>query len=345
MKKFLLRLLLFLAPFFCLLVVYFIEDPFKVLYHYDAYYTSDYHNQVELDKDFTSVQNFLNKNPKYHYDSFIFGNSQSMFYNIDKWGKYVGSNKCYHFDAYSESIYGISKKIDLLTKMHSPIKNAVVVLDYSVFLETGNSRGHRYIKHPILSGEGYIPFQLEFLKTYFNAEFLVAYLDFKLTGKVKPYMTKEQMLTDYLMKYDTVTNEIRFPHFDSIIAVNRKAYYSPKEKLFVRKDTAVVHRPSIIKQPQKDFLQHIKQVFEQNNTHYNIVISPLYSWERLSDEDYNYLVNLFGKDKVFDFSGKNDITNNYQNYYEPYHYRPAVGDEIMEKIYGKLPQGDAPDKH
>ncbi|MCX6296671.1 MAG: hypothetical protein NTX97_11510, partial [Bacteroidetes bacterium] len=76
-------------------------------------------------------------------------------------------------------------------------------------------------------------------------------------------------------------------------------------------------------------------ILKSHNTQYKIVISPLYNQEKLDPGDLNYLVNLFGGENVFDFSGINFITNDFHNYYETSHYRPFVCDYILNIIYSK----------
>ena len=80
-------------------------------------------------------------------------------------------------------------------------------------------------------------------------------------------------------------------------------------------------------------LENIHSIFKKHNSDVRIVISPLYNQKKLNEKDLAYLKNLFGTERVFDFSGINKITNDYNNYYEASHYRPHVSRELMEIIY------------
>ena len=42
---------------------------------------------------------------------------------------------------------------------------------------------------------------------------------------------------------------------------------------------------------------------------------------------------IFGKENVYDFSGINEFTEDYHNYYEAGHYRPLLGNKLLERIY------------
>ena len=50
---------------------------------------------------------------------------------------------------------------------------------------------------------------------------------------------------------------------------------------------------------------------------------------------YEVITTLFGKDRVYDYSGSNDITADYHNYYELSHYRPSVSARILRDIYSR----------
>src|SRR5450432_2365162 len=149
------KLLLFSIPFLIFIGVYFYLDPFKVVKHYNSYYHSGRPNYISLNKDFISTENWINHHAQYDYDSYIFGNSRSMFYEIATWKNYIGedSEKCYHFDASGESIYGISKKFSFLSAQKAKIKNVLIVMDQGVLNKADNSAGHLFLKDPRLSGQ------------------------------------------------------------------------------------------------------------------------------------------------------------------------------------------------
>ncbi len=90
MLKFFRKALLFVIPFIILLVVYFILDPFKVVKHYSNYYGVDEIGRIGINRDYISTSTFINNSKTYSYNSFIFGNSRSIFYEINDWKKYIG---------------------------------------------------------------------------------------------------------------------------------------------------------------------------------------------------------------------------------------------------------------
>jgi len=55
--------------------------------------------------------------------------------------------------------------------------------------------------------------------------------------------------------------------------------------------------------------------------------------QKLSVDDVEKLQNVFGRNNVYDFSGHNLFTKDYNNYYETSHYRPSVAADILSIIY------------
>ena len=116
MKKFLINIIGFaIVPLLIViswLFVYISIDPFKVIWHYDNFFDNNAEACVALNQDYVSTKTFDNNYKKYLYNSFIFGNSRSRFYKISDWKGHIGQkNSGFHFDASSEALYALHKKI------------------------------------------------------------------------------------------------------------------------------------------------------------------------------------------------------------------------------------------
>lgn len=332
-KKFTVKLLIFLLPLGIIPAVYIALDPFKVIKHYNSYINSDTHNYVGLNKDFISTQTFLNYNPTHNYNSFIFGSSRSMCYRISEWQKYIGPESCFHFDASAESIFGISKKVEMLHKQHVKIKNALIILDYSVLANAKNSTGHLYIKHPLLTGGvSIIPFEMEFFKAFIDYQWLTCYFDYKLNHQVNRFY---KILDDQIVNYTPEINEVKWLYQDSIIAADSNNYYNVAHKgVFYDRDTTKpkISKP-ILKEEHKELMENMAKIFAEDGTNYKIIISPVYDQYKFDPRDMAIIQSVFGAKNVYDFSGVNDITNNKYNYYEASHYRPFIASRIMQYAY------------
>jgi hypothetical protein len=192
--------------------------------------------------------------------------------------------------------------------------------------------GHLFIIPPQLeNNKNIVKFHTTFFKVFCYYKFLYAFLDYKISGKVKDYMRDNLLPNDEPYDYNQTTNEIRF--LDAEEKIRKTIYYTSKKLYeFHRLQSDFVFE-SAIKDSQKRMLEEIKQIFTKHHTSYRIIINPLYDQIKFNPEDLHYLEDLFGKDFVFDFSGRNILTETYQNYYDTSHYRPQVSRQIMEIIY------------
>ena len=332
MKKLIFKTFLYCLPlFFVPLVLYVIIDPFQVIYSTKDYNTKkDY--LIANNRDFQSTELFLKNYKKYNIDSYIFGNSRSFFYQAKKWDS-LTKGKSFHFNASSESIYGINCKLKLIDKLHVKMKNALIIWDAKSFVETKNSEGHLLIKHPAISKESTFMFQLEMFKAFYSKA-MVIHTDLYFTSKKKDYMTEFGVLNNVL-KVDMVSNQLTYAVYDKLIATNPELYYSDKMSLFYSRDKNEKFSEQYIFKEQKKILKNICSILKSHKTKYKIIISPLYDQLKMDKKDLDYLKKIFDKDKIFDFSGINSFTNDYRNYYENSHYRPLICDTILNLIYKK----------
>jgi hypothetical protein len=334
MFRFIRKVCIFLLPLFVLLALYFVLDPFKVIHYYSNYYNLDEAGRVGINRDYVSTSTFINNSKNYDYNSFIFGNSRSMSYEIDDWKKYIEpTSLCYHFDASGEAIYGIYKKLMFIDKSGNNIKNALIILDYDTLSKVASNSGHLFIISPQMENNANILlFHFTFIKAFYNPQFMMAFLDYKISGKIKAYMTRSNLLDDRPLHYDIMTNEITRPFFEE--QIERGEYYTQERmEVFYQREGKEEESPVIIHSEQKRMLIEMKSIFDKHHSNYKIIINPLYDQKKLNEKDLEYLNTIFGTRNVFDFSGINEFTNNYSNYYEDSHYRPIVSKKILELIY------------
>ncbi|MNK56719.1 hypothetical protein D3C87_757660 [compost metagenome] len=335
MKKLFLLLLKFFTPLLLVVIFYVYMDPFKVIWHYDSFYEPENTISIPLDKDYVSTATYDNQYKEENYNSFIFGNSRSVLYEIATWKKYLSKDsKPYHFDASAESLYGIYKKIQYIDSKHEKIDNVLLVFDHMVLERDKGRDGHLFAISPQLKGHNnFADFHLQFFRTFLSYKFLPGYIDYKISGKVKPYMTEAVLSTEAFL-YDNRINEMRHTTAEKEIAEG--TFYTPERmKVFYKREPIQKYSPAVIKKNQKEMLTAIARIFKKHGTKYKIIISPLYNQKKLNTNDLNYLKQLFNDKDIHDFSGINSITNDYKNYYESSHYRPHVAAAILEKVYTK----------
>ena len=328
---FLIKALVVSFPFLLLFCIYIISDPFRVLYRYKNYYFPRERQYITLNRDRITTETLIRNYPVYHYDSYIFGNSRSYFYRTADWSKLIGSSHCFHYNANDESLYGIVQKLKYLDQHHYTFRNALFVFDIGLLKQSSPNKGHLFIKHPVYTRQPWMEYQAEFLKAFFDPRFLVAYLDLRITGKFKGYMKK--VLNDKIYDYEFVHNELFLNDEEQKIKADSANYYQKKKKIFYERSKVQEMIPPVIKTDQKILLKEMAELLQKQSVDFRLIVSPLYDQKKLNEEDTKYLKELFGSAKVFDFSGKNEMTDPIGHYYENSHYRPYIATQIMEFTY------------
>jgi hypothetical protein len=332
MQRFIKQILLFvligLVPILILLGLYCIYDPFSVVKEYNSYSNLN----VIPNRDFISTETFLKNYKKEKYDSFIFGSSRTLAFRPSIWLNYMpASSKPYAFDAFSETLFGIHGKIKLLDSLNVKINNCVIfICQDNTFAYEGDSKGHIFIKHPLISKTSNFDFQFTFLKSYFNPKFLLSYYFNKSTHLYFDFMG--EYLESREILYDPITNETLMKSAEDLLARNPDMYYSRVNKYFYARKASTNDSLPVINRIQEDYLKEIRKILKKNDTSIRIVISPLYNQKKLHPKDLTIIRKIFGED-VYDFSGINQITKSRYNYYESSHFRPFIGDSIMKAIY------------
>lgn len=332
MKQFLTRIAFFslfgIVPLLILLASYIYFDPFKVLRDYDDYS----YPFISPDRDYVSTEQYIKNNEKFHYNSFIFGSSRTLAYRPKSWKKHLSATaNPFMFDASVESIYGIYIKLKYLDSLHKKIDNALIIFCRdATFSKTENEKGHLFIKHPATTGESNLDFQLAFFKSYLSPLFFLNFHRYIYTKKFSPSMVG--YIENRKIRYDKITNELNIIDQEDEITKTPVEYYIKRKDVFYSRKGEQIDSIQQIQVKQLYMLKEIKRILKKNKTNYRIVMSPLYEQTKFNPKDVSILKNLFG-DHIYDFTGKNEITEHKTNYYENSHYRPVIGDSILNIIY------------
>ncbi len=132
--------------------------------------------------------------------------------------------------------------------------------------------------------------------------------------------------------YDTITNEVRIIDQEEERLRDSVGYYERRKNIFFKQAGETIDTTRQINSTHLFMLMEIKRILEKSRANYKVVISPLYDQVKFNRHDWSTLNKVFG-DHLYDFAGSNSFTNNMYNFYESSHYRPVVGDSIMNIIY------------
>ena len=322
------KALLLALPPLGLAVSYVVADPFWVLYHYPHFSGT---LLTVPNRDYISTQMYLNNNPQRRYRSFIFGDSRTMAFRVRDWAAYTGDPASFHFDASSESLYGVWKKLAFLEQRGVLLRHVLLVVDPYLLRQTQDIHSHLMRKDPRVTGEWPVGFQLTFFKAYLTNHFYVKYWKRRLTGRYTPDMAT--MLEGRRVCYDPVTNDLGLPDAEAEIRSDSVGYYA--RRIFPARPARPVVSPAVIGAAQEAQLRAVQGILRRSGASYRIVISPVYTQEAMHSADVAVLKHMFGAQFVYDFSGINRYTQPLGNHYEEYHFRPLVGRQLLKIIYAE----------
>lgn len=313
----LIKLTVFSMPFVLLTLSTFICDPYKALYEH-----SDYDNNfTDINMGNMSYRLYRKKSDNMHYDSFIFGNSRSLAYRIDKYLKYLPPDSAgFHFIASGGGIYDIYHQIKFIDDTGGIIKNALLVLDgYSLSKTTNNYTPTNVLPYQ-LSNESRIKYYLTIIRPNLSFLFNISYLDYRITGKYKQYMLP------FISPQKGELSHLRTIFFDRNLV---KKYLEGS----IQRPTFISLKKRPITKEEIYYLSKISSYLKKHKTHYKVVISPLYDQVPLDNGQLALLSLMFNSSNIYNFSGINKFTESTSNYLDSSHYKSSVGDEILDMIH------------
>lgn len=339
LKKFIIRLIFLFIPFIGIATSYFIYDPFFVLYdHGDTYFVENgTPDAYTLNRDFVATEFILRYGKEEKFNSFILGSSRASAFMTNDWKKRLNqSANVFHYNCDNETLYGLANKLKLLKALDLELSNLLIVIDHQLLNRSHENRAPRERYHYEQTKSLY-KFHYNYFKDYLGSNFFIQYLTYKSFDRKYSWMDKlfENDKEFRRMKYSKIDMQWIFHGDNLALSENEDSLYNKRIHLFNSVDKKVTHDlPVILDSKEKiEILNQISDIINDSGGEYKIVISPLYDKLTLHKKDLQFLYDIFGTENVFDFSGRNNITANYRNYYEPSHYRPHIGKLILDNIY------------
>ena len=330
MKRFLTRILLFLGiPLLVLLGLYVWTDPFKCLYQFDI------NDADNTNREYLSTELFLRNEASQQYNSFIFSSSRGCGMNTYRWKTYLSPDaRPFVFQAWSETLKGVELKIEYLDEHHVTMDNVLIMLDIpGSFKKEQVSNEAMTLKHFVFTGKS---------RASYNA---VQFFNFIQKPSLwLTSVTKRIKGTRVVCHSDTITNDWNkdnkyryeeIPVQDSLkdcSKISKQTFFA--KIAHGKKDGVVVSAPLISESFEKQ-LRHVKAILDRNMSDYYVILTPAYCYTNpaVSPDDLEKLNAIFGEDRVFDYTGKNAMTDDYNNFTDPNHFGQRVGWMILEDIY------------
>jgi len=333
MTKFITRTLLAALPVFLMVALYAFRDPFHVVH---PVITSTENNDSVVagcNAGFTAVETYLAHDNERHFNSFIFGSSMSQNYKAGYWLPYLDKDaSILHFDASGETLDGIINKMHFLNSHGSTIKNALIIIEVEMLDRPIHDDDILYAQHPSTTQP---QDWLKFHTLYFNAfRNLTQVKSALFPQRYHNEMVNKGMISDEKSMRIGDINEVFYAISDSLIA-NAPSKFFTKQRLLSRKHSQLpAPALPVISQEIEAKLRMIKSIIDQNKTDFIILVPPCNVKPQLKWADLWVLKNVFGEDKVFDFSSHPGLVyNEYVYYDQPGHLISAKCKEILDSAY------------
>ena len=311
MKKFIKKTLIFVVPLFLLLtllVSYNVWlDPFGVI-------RADMKNQLtEPNQNYLKTTHILNNPTK--YNAFLFGNSRVAKIDV---GKFDDDNNWYNM-SYSEGVpYEHVKNLELFLKSDVTIDKIIVGIDeVSCFIppEIHKTQALRKL-----------------YKTRINPlmDYLLLKPNYGMYSEIQEARNKRFASSD---AYETIFGNGSFFRNSKDVYIDDNIILHTKDSIF-----NVPYWPEQNSNNISSTIESIKKIIDvsrRNNIELVFFVNPIYveTYKKaVSEGFFTFLDECFKITDLYDFSGVNEITSTTTNYYENSHYRPIVGNLILEEM-------------
>lgn len=329
MKRFLIAILLFIAiPLIILAGVYLWTDPFRCLHDFDI-------KDIDItNREYLSTELFLRNEPTYHYNSFIFSSSRGGGLNTYQWKQYLleGAHP-FLFQAWSETVTGIELKMNYLNEHHIPIDNALILIDIpETFRKEQLPHEALSLKHYLFTGHSKFEYNVVQFWNFIQKPSLWSHNIKKRVHDTKIACESDTIANDWEGK--NRFNYTDLPPQDSLKNCSEMTRHTFFEKIKHANNAVEMSEPLITKRFEKQ-LCHIRAIMDENHTDYHIIVTPApcYTNPAINPQDLSMLQEVFGEERVHDYSGKNEMTEDYNNFSDPGHFGLRVGYMIIEDIY------------
>src|SRR5690606_33903091 len=119
------------------------------------------------------------------------------------------------------------RKILYIDNKDLKLNNVLLVLDDLTLSQDKPRLGHLLAISPqLVNYTNFLEFHTEGFRAFYSKDCLRSYIEYNLTGEVKPYMTRGALLMNSPQSFDRKTNEVRFLKEDY---VDSGKYYTPEQ--------------------------------------------------------------------------------------------------------------------
>lgn len=332
-KRFVLLCLLALLPVFMLVALYVVKDPFHVVKPYQGrVYNPGDTIALTINWGHVTIESYKYFDPEGHFDSFIFGSSLSGYYRIKDWKPYLPADaRPFHFNASRETLNGILNKLNYLTSHGVEIKNALIIMEDEMLRRKPLDSDVLFVQHPATARE---VSWWNFHQLYFNAFRRPELVGYLLCPKAltQTVLDKGYATTDITNRIENI-NEGYYAWADSVIAVNPSEFFTLEHIAQYSLPLMELPCPPKVNSWVAAMLRDIAHVLKKQGTEYHIIIPPHYGYEAIDSQDLYILEDIFGENKVHDYSHDPELGSQLCHYYDDGHLIAQDCARLIDSAY------------
>lgn len=331
------RSLLAALPLAILLAIYLIADPFRVIYNHYPYY--DGLNPLPDNKAYANVTAYINGRQHYHYNAFIFGNSRSCYFPVAAWKTHLPADaRPIHLDASSETLYGMAAKMKFIESQGDTIKYALIEISPWGFTNDSinplNAPLPFRIPWQLQGAQDYLPFQYAFFRDFLSRPTWIALSKYYLSG-YRENTPDAELFKVPLQSYKVESSETIDDTIEHLINTTPEVFYADRksalDQALATPFRFVTDRP--ITRQQRQALTDMAAILKRHHTDYQIIIGPTGSHQMPSPQNLSVLKSIFNPRRVHDMSRFAPAFNTPYAFYDPTHFRPFIGIQLMDSAY------------
>lgn len=330
MKRFIITILCAVGiPVLLVLGVFLWTDPFKILHPFDV------HDINSTNREYLSTELFIHNKDSVHYDSFVFSSSRGGGINTYTWKSYLPEDaQPYLFQAWSESLTGIELKMNYLEQQQIPIRNALLLIDVpGSFAQEQLPTAALSMKHYLFTKT---PQWIYVMRQFWN--FLSKPSEWIKSVHQKLSGYHEECMSDLISNDWDGTNYMcynKLPGWDSLQGMSARTKQLLIDELPYKTEADRVECQPMITPEFEEQVRRIKAILDRNKTDYHVIVTPgyAYAYPYINENDLMCLEEIFGAERVHDYSRRWDITTDYRYFQDPGHFGQRVGWIMLHDIY------------
>lgn len=264
---------------------------------------------------------YLDKNHD-KYDSYIIGCSKTSSYPIEALNRYYNGASFYNMLMYGGDMYDIEMTASYILENYDP-ENIIINmgLEETVKFNT-QADDFKANLHAKVDGSSKLSFYAKYL--FANPSYAAEKIAALLTDEY--IVNANDVFIPETGAYDKSARDVeRIGDLDDYL----KAY--PSFRTILKKETLDAKDQCLAS------IKRIKEMCEEKGVSFLMIISPIYYTEM---DAYNstqleeFLRGLSEITDYWDFSGYNSVSFEPRYFYDPYHFRNAVGEMALARIFG-----------